>query len=142
MAHKDAVEIVARFWREVWQAKNPAAVDQLVAEDFVITTGGVVITPRVKFKAWVKTFLDCIDDFKFEVVEMFQSPDGHRVATRFLITGHDHGFTGLEPTLLPIRVYGTSIIEVGEDGLLRNNWVERNSLEVHRTLTGLKRGDN
>jgi len=34
MNKKTSVDIVNHFWREVWQSRNPDAVDDLVAEDF------------------------------------------------------------------------------------------------------------
>jgi len=34
----------------------------------------------------------------------------------------------------PILMLGTAIFAVGEDGLLRHNWVERNACELHRRL--------
>jgi hypothetical protein len=37
----NSVEIVEEFWERVWKARNPAAIDNFVIEDFVITTGGV-----------------------------------------------------------------------------------------------------
>ncbi len=49
MANRNSVEIVNNFWREVWQSKNPEAVDRLVAEEFVITTGGVEVRSRGAF---------------------------------------------------------------------------------------------
>src|SRR5215813_13204584 len=61
MAAKNAVQIVERFWRDVWQDQNPDAADQIVAEDFAVTSGGVMIGPRHTFKAWVRAFLDSIN---------------------------------------------------------------------------------
>jgi hypothetical protein len=37
----NSVKIVEEFWERVWKARNPAAIDDFVIEDFVITTGGV-----------------------------------------------------------------------------------------------------
>jgi hypothetical protein len=52
---QDSVAIVENFWREVWkQPQNPDAIDRLVHEDFVITSGGRDIVGREAFKAWVK----------------------------------------------------------------------------------------
>lgn len=141
MAEKNAVQIVARFWREVWQGKNPDAADHIVAEDFGVTSGGVVIEPRDAFKAWVRAFLDSIDDFDFEVVEMFPSDSGDRVVTRWIVTGRNNGFMGFEPCQSPIRMMGTSVIHVRQDGLLQHNWVERNALEVQRSLAAARRQD-
>ena len=67
MNKRNSVEIVETFWREVWQSRNPDAVDRLVAEDFCITSGGVEIRSRDNFKKWVAAFLASIDDFEFHV---------------------------------------------------------------------------
>src|SRR4029077_19189163 len=54
---QDSVAIVENFWREVWkQPQNPDAIDRLVHESFVITSGGRDIVGRAPFKAWVKDF--------------------------------------------------------------------------------------
>lgn len=141
MAEMHAVQIVERFWREVWQAKNPDAADHLVAEDFGVTSGGVLIEPRVAFKTWVRAFLRSINDFNFEIVEMFSNGAGDRVVTRWVVTGRNNGFMGLEPCQTPIRMTGTAVIHVRKDGLLQHNWVERNALEVQRRLADVRRED-
>ncbi|CAM3939135.1 ester cyclase [Bordetella muralis] len=138
MTVRKPTEIVNEFWQKVWSEKNPAAADHLVAEDFHITSGGVVIGPREEFKAWVRQFLDSINDFKFEVLEIFQNEEGNRVVTRWVVTGKNNGLMGFEPCQSPIHMTGTAIIHVRDDGLLQHNWVERNALEVHRNLASNK----
>jgi steroid delta-isomerase-like uncharacterized protein len=138
MAKRDSVEIVENFWREVWQSKNPEAVDRLVAEDFVITTGGVEVRSRKTFKKWIASFLASIDDFRFEVVEIFQNETGDRVVSRWVVTGRNNGFMGSPVCGSPITMTGTAVMQVRGDGLLQHNWVERNALEVHRSLVGIK----
>ena len=139
MAERNSVEIVENFWHQVWQSKDPAAVDRLVAEDFVITSGGVEIRSRETFKQWVAGFLASIDDFEFSVVEIFQNEAGDRVVSRWLVTGTNNGFMGSVACGSPIHMTGTAVIHVRDDGLLQQNWVERNALEVHRNLAGAKR---
>jgi hypothetical protein len=134
MSRQNAVEIVESFWRDVWQAKNPEAVDRYVAEDFVITSGGVEISSRAEFKKWVAVFLSKINDFQFHIIESFQNAEGNRVASRWRVTGKNNGFAGTEPDQQPIDLIGTAVWQVGEDGRLLHNWVERNSLEVYRRL--------
>lgn len=135
MARKDAVEIVENFWREVWQQpQNPDAIDRLVHEDFVITSGGNDIRSREAFKRWVIEFQSKVRDFEFHVVETFQNEDGSRVASRWRVTGRNAGLMGTEPNDAPFEMYGTAVLEVDEDGLLRHNWVERNAYEVHGVL--------
>ena len=138
MANRNSVEIVNNFWREVWQSKNPEAVDRLVAEEFVITTGGVEVRSRGAFKKWVAAFLASIDDFQFDVVEIFQNETGDRVVSRWIVTGRNKGFIGSPACGSPITMTGTAVMHVREDGLLQHNWVERNALEVHRSLGGVE----
>lgn len=136
MTARNAVAIVENFWREVWQQpQNPAAIDRLVHEDFVITSGGRDISSREAFKQWVIEFQSKVHDFQFHVVETFQNEDGSRVASRWRVTGRNNGLMGTEPNGVPFEMSGTAIWEVGEDGLLRHNWVERNAYEVLGVLT-------
>jgi hypothetical protein len=134
MAEQKSVQIAERFWREVWQSRNPDAADHLVTEDFTVTSGGVDIKSREAFKKWVAAFLASIDDFEFNVVETFQNETGDRVVSRWRVTGKNKGFMGSEPCGSSIDMTGTAVLDVGEDGLLRHNWVERSALEVLRSL--------
>jgi hypothetical protein len=135
MNRTDSVERAARFWREVWMApQNPGAIDELVAEDFCITSGGNEIHGREAFKAWVIDFQRKIANLEFEVLESFQSPNGDRVATRWRVTGRNNGMLGTAPNLEPIVLTGISILAIGEDGRLQHNWVERNAWELSRRL--------
>ena len=92
MPRQDSVAIVETFWREVWQQpQDPDAIDRLVHEDFVITSGGRDIVGREPFKAWVRDFLAKVHDFQFHIVETFQNHDGSRVASRWRVTGRNLG---------------------------------------------------
>ena len=129
MSGNNSVEIVERFWNDVWRRpQNPDAIDALVAEDFVITSGGNDIVSREAFKRWVIDFQSKIHDMDFETIESFQNHDGSRVASRWRLTGRNNGILGTEANGAPIEMVGT-------DGLLRHNWVERNAWEVYGRLT-------
>jgi len=91
----NSVNIVEEFWERVWKARNPAAIDDFVIEDFVITTGGVDVVSRTKFKEWAATFMAKINDLQFEVIETFQNEDGSRVASRWRIAGKNNGILGV-----------------------------------------------
>jgi hypothetical protein len=136
MSNQDSVQIVERFWAEVWKCPhNPEAIDTLVHEDFTISSGGTDIHGREDFKAWVKAFQAQVDDFGFHVVETFQNHDGSRVASRWRVTGRNNGIMGTEPNGVAFEMTGTAVWEIDADGLLRHNWVERNAFEVHGTIT-------
>jgi hypothetical protein len=136
MTKKDSVAIVENFWNEVWkQPQDADAIDRLVSEDFILTSGGNHIHSREEFKQWVKRFQAQVHDFEFHTVETFQNHDGSRVASRWRVTGRNNGLMGTEPNGAPFEMTGTAIWEVGEDGLLRHNWVERNAFEVHGAIS-------
>ena len=137
MSANPAVEIVEGFWREVWQARDPQAAARFVAEDFVITSGGVDIKGRDAFIQWIGAFLAKIEDFQFSAIETFQNAEGTRVASRWKLSGKNKGFVGGRSCGTPFEMLGTAVWEVRADGLLQHNWVERNSLEVHRDMIGV-----
>ncbi len=131
----DPTLIANAFWRDVWQARNPAAVDNYVVDDFVITTGGKDIKSRESFKAWVADFQSRVGDLKLEVIETFSSADGTRTVSRLRLTGGNKGMMGLPPDGRPFTLTVTSILAFREDGKILHNWVERNAWEVYSALT-------
>lgn len=135
MRTSSSVDIVHAFWEECWNAHDPAAVDRFVVDDFVIVTGGESITGRENFKAWIAGFLTMIDDLHLEVIESFQNADGSRVASRWVLTGTNNGFAGTAPDHQEIRMTGTAVWAVREDGRLLSNHVERAALEQLQRLT-------
>ncbi|MGY2293190.1 ester cyclase [Pseudomonas sp. SDO528_S397] len=137
MSADTAVDIVERFWREVWQAQDPQAAMRFVAEDFVATTAGVEVVGRQAFIEWIGAFQSKIEDFQFTSLDTFQNAQGSRVASRWKITGKNQGFIGGRACGSPFEMTGTAVWAVRPDGQLAHNWVERNALEVHRDLIGL-----
>jgi hypothetical protein len=135
----NSVRIVEEFWATVWQARDPEAVDRFLVDDFILTTGGVDVVSRERFKAWVKQFLEKINDFAFEVVETFQNEDGSRVASRWRVTGRNNGILGTQADQRPIAFTGTAVWAVREDGKLLHNWVERSSWELFQSLNTASR---
>ena len=138
MKPMNSVEIVEDFWAVVWKARNPAAIDGFVVDDFVITTGGVDIESRQKFKEWASAFMEKINELRFEVLETFQNADGSRVASRWRITGKNNGLLGALADQRPVSFTGTAVWAAGEDGKLYHNWVERSSYELFQQLNDLQ----
>jgi steroid delta-isomerase-like uncharacterized protein len=132
----NSVKIVEDFWAAVWKARNPEAIDRFVVDDFVITTAGVDIVSKDKFKEWVRQFQEKINDLEFEVVETFQNEDGSRVASRWRITGKNNGVLGTVADQKALAFTGTAVWAVREDGKLLHNWVERSAWEMFQQLTG------
>jgi steroid delta-isomerase-like uncharacterized protein len=131
----NSVDIVDAFWDQVWNTHDAAAVDRFVVEDFVIVTGGEVVSGRENFKKWIEGFLATINDLHLEVLESFQNADGSRVASRWLLTGKNNGFAGTPPDQQEIKMTGTAVWAVREDGKLLSNHVERAALEQLQRLS-------
>ena len=131
----NSVDIVHAFWDEVWNAHDAAAVDRFVVDDFLIVTGGETVSGRENFKHWITGFLSKIDDLHLEVTESFQNDDGSRVASRWVLTGKNNGFAGTAPDQQEIRMTGTAVWVVREDGKLLSNHVERAAVEQLQRLT-------
>jgi ketosteroid isomerase-like protein len=138
MNPRNSVKIVEDFWTAVWKARNPAAVDDFVVDDFIITTGGLDIKSKQKFQEWLSAFIEKISALQFEVLETFQNADGSRVASRWRITGKNNGLLGTPADQRPVSFSGTAIWAVGADGRLYHNWVERSSYELFQQLNDLQ----
>jgi hypothetical protein len=65
---------------------------------------------------WIGGFLAKINDLHLEVVESFQNADGSRVAPCWLLTGKNNGFAGTAPDQQDIKMTGTAVWAVREDG--------------------------
>lgn len=128
--------IVDGFWRDVWQNKNPAAVDKYVVDDFIITSGGNDIRSREAFKKWIADFQSKISDMKVEIIETFENADGSRVVSRLRVTGKNNGMMGVAANQQPFVLTATAVWAVRADGKLEHNWVERNAWEVHGQIQG------
>jgi predicted ester cyclase len=123
--------------RQHRQPDNVDAVDNFVAEDFVLTTGGRDIVGRDAFKQWIRYFSAQIADLKFEIVNTFQSADGRLVSARFRICGLNNGLMGFPADQRRIEFTGNAIWLVGAGGRLVRNWVERSAFELFRDLKGM-----
>jgi hypothetical protein len=141
MSNAKAGAAVENFWREVWQPpQNPNAIDYLVAEDFVLTSGGIDFVSRARFKEWVIDFQSKITHLEFDILETFQNDQGNRVASRWQIRGKNNGMLGTQPDQRDIRFTGTAVWAVRHDGVLLHNWVERSAWELYLALTQPRTG--
>jgi hypothetical protein len=126
---------VLYFWNNVWSHPyNLDLIDELMVEDFKITTAGTEIKGREQFKQWVAGFLKTISEANLENLEIFESKDGSQVVSRWRFTGFHNGMFGLEPNGRPINMTGTAIWEI-RDNKLAHNRVERSSWEVYQEMT-------
>lgn len=128
-------DLARAFFARVWTPPHDlAAIDDLMTEDYRITTAGQVVEGRAAFKAWVAQMQGTIGGATNEHLELFTNAAGDRVVSRWITRGTNRGIFGLRPDGRPIAFTGIAIWRV-QDGRLAECWVERSALELHRALT-------
>jgi|SRR5688572_16811968 len=133
-AETKSVQLVLEFLNRVWGLPhNLAAIDELMTEDYVITSGGKVIKGREDFKNWVKEFQYLLTDAVTTNQEAFSNPNGDMVVSRWICTGKNNGIFGLPPDSLPVSFTGIAIWKIC-DGKLAECWAERSAFELYQQL--------
>jgi predicted ester cyclase len=133
-ATDDARRLALDFLNRVWgDAHDLDAIDELMTEDYVITSGGAVVRGRAAFKAWVAEFQRTLADARTESLEAFADASGQRVVSRWVCSGRNHGIFGLPADGQPVSFTGIAIWRV-DNHRLAECWVERSELELYRHL--------
>ncbi|HEY7068087.1 MAG TPA: ester cyclase [Chloroflexota bacterium] len=94
----DPKTVVQRFWDEIWNNRNPAAAEELLAEDFVWQTPSLG-THRGRAQALeaLGQIRSAFPDMLLAVEEMIAEDD--KVATRWVNTAtHRGAYRGVGPT--------------------------------------------
>lgn len=133
-ASAQAERLALTFLDRVWQPPHDLdAIDELMTEDYVITSGGQTIRGRDAFKAWVKAFQGLLLEARTDNQEVFANPAGDRVVSRWRCSGKNNGMLGLPADGRPIAFSGIAIWTV-RDGRLAECWVERSAWELYQEL--------
>jgi len=128
-------ELVDEFFGRVWSPPNYIdAIDELMAEDYEITTAGKLIKGRENFKAWVKEFHQVLLDATTESLDVFSDDKGERVVSRWVCSGINNGILGLPADQERVSFTGIAIWTI-RNGRFSACWVERSALELYRSLT-------
>lgn len=130
-----AEQLPVEFFRRVWSPPHDLdAIDELMTEDYVITTGGEIIRGRAAFKQWVATFQRRLHNATNEILEVFASASGDRVVSRWVCRGRNGGLFDLPADDRLVEFTGIAIWRV-EHGRLAECWVERAAFEAYRRLS-------
>ena len=134
--------LVLEFFDRVWhQPHELDAIDELMTEDYVITTAGKEVRGREEFKKWVGVFHQQLIDAKTESVEIFYNEKQDKVVSRWVCSGRNNGLFGLEPDHRLVSFTGIAIWTIKNDKL-SECWVERSAYELYQTLiSGNQEGD-
>lgn len=135
-APAQAVRLARAFLERVWRAPaDLTAIDELMTEDYVITSAGSVVRGRDAFREWVQRFQGQLEGASNEVLDVFADPSGERVVSRWICGGRNRGIFGLPDDGKPLAFSGIAIWRV-RDGRLAECWVERSGLEAVRAHAG------
>jgi len=118
--------LIYEFFNRVWCPPHELdAIDELMTEDYCITTAGVEVKGRAEFKKWVDGFQKLLLEGKNEIIDIFYNEAHNKVVSRWICTGKNNG--------LFISFSGIAIWTV-RDGRLSECWVERSAYELYQSL--------
>ncbi|MDG5492904.1 ester cyclase [Psychroserpens sp. SPM9] len=134
MKNKTPKQLVNEFFNNVWhEPHNLDAIDNLMTEDYKITTAGSVIDGRENFKNWVKGFQELLLEAKTESVDAFYDKEANKVVSRWICSGKNNGLFGLDADNKFVSFSGIAIWTV-RDNKLSECWVERSAYELFQEL--------
>lgn len=123
-------EFFSRGWCPPHQLE---AIDELMTEDYCITTAGIVVKGRTEFKNWVGGFQKLLLEAENEIVDIFYNEAQNKVVSRWICRGKNNGLFGLPANDKLISFSGIAIWTV-RDGRLSECWVERSAYELYQNL--------
>lgn len=127
-------KLVLEFFNRVWHNPHDLdAIDELMTEDYCITTAGKPVKGRNEFKNWVGKFQQQLLDAKTESVDIFYNENGNKVVSRWNCSGKNNGLFGLKPDNRFISFTGIAIWTI-RDNKLSECWVERSAYELYQNL--------
>lgn len=122
------------FFRRVWAPPHDLdAIDELMTDDYRITTAGMVVEGRTAFRDWVAQMQRTVGGATNEHLEVFTNASGDRVVSRWITRGTNNGMFGLPADRRPVAFTGIAIWRV-EGERLAECWVERSALELYHQL--------
>lgn len=126
--------LVLEFLSRVWgTAHDLNAIDELMTEDYIITTGGKVIEGRSNFKAWVAEFQTKLTEATTVSQDILSNADKNLVVSRWICSGKNNGIFGLPATGEQVSFTGIAIWQI-RNNRLSHCWVERSAFELYQEL--------
>jgi hypothetical protein len=116
MLTSQAEYLAEQFFRRVWRPPHDLdAIDELMTENYRITTAGQLVEGREVFKAWVANMQKLVRKATNEHLELFTNATGDRVVWRWVTRGFNNGIFGLPPNNEPVEF--TGIASGGSKGI-------------------------
>ena len=124
--------LVTRYYDEVLNQRNLAALDDLLAPDFASWLPDGTRLGRVEYRDAVLASHQAFPDLVVEVLD--QLAEGDKVATRWRASGTHRGpFAGIPATGRPVTITAMHLHRVA-DGKLTEHWEEIDLLRLMRQL--------
>jgi len=139
MSIEENKAIARRWMEEVWSKGNLAAIDELLAADFVFNYAPPGVAPdREGYKQTVTILCAPFADIHSTIEDMVA--EGDKVAVRWTWRGtHKGEFMGVAPTGKEVTITGISILRI-VGGKLVEEWGEMNMLGMMQQLGVLPPG--
>lgn len=126
--------LVIEFFSRVWASPHDLnTIDNMMTEDYIITSAGKVIKGRENFKLWVKEFHHLLKNARTENQEVFANSNSDRVVSRWVCSGYSNGIFGLPADGRFVSFTGIAIWSI-RDGKFSECWVERSAFELYQEL--------
>lgn len=134
-------EIARRFLVEVWAKGDPAAMEELVDENFVLRdTMGTDIQGIAKLRAMVQKMLSCFSNTRFDIEEMIEV--GDRVVIRHTWHGTHRGdFYGVKGSGNAVQSMAVDILRL-RDGKVVEDYGYWDSYSMFQQLGVLPERDH
>jgi hypothetical protein len=127
-------QLAIEFLNRVWGPSHDlTAIDELMTEDYIITSGGTTISGREAFKDWVRHFQELLLEAITENQDAFSNASGDKVVSRWICSGKNNGIFGLPADGRLVSFTGIAIWKI-KDGKLAECWVERSAFELYQQL--------
>ena len=127
--------LVARYYDEVLNQRNLAALDDLLAPDFASWLPDGARLGRAEYRDAVLASHEAFPDLVVEVLD--QLAEGDKVATRWRASGTHRGpFAGVPATGRPVTITAMHLHRVS-DAKLIEHWEEINLFRLMRQLGAL-----
>lgn len=127
---------IHRWFEEVWNQKNEAAVDEMFADDGVAhgltEMDGSPITGPESFKRFHRAFVSAYPDIRVSVEDTIV--EGDKIVARCRVSGsHGGEGIGLAPTGKNVDFTGIAIVRV-QDGKIVEAWNEFDFFKMYTQL--------
>jgi steroid delta-isomerase-like uncharacterized protein len=130
------IQLVHRTIEDVWNGRNPSAVEELVSSDWLGHSSLGPTSGPAEYRQYFDSLRAAFSDLRFDIED--QIAQGDKVAVRWTARAtHDGNFMGLPPTGVEGEVRGISIYRVAGNKLVEG-WTQLDELGLMRQLGALR----